>query len=103
MTLYTKKFKKGDKVLVTSGRDKGKTGEITRILTKVGKVIVSQVALYKRHIKPTQNTAGGIKSVERPISFAKIALLEGGKPTRVGLKRSKDKTSRISKKSGKNL
>lgn len=101
--MYTKKFKKGDKVLITSGRDKGKTGEIARILTKVGKVIVTGVALYKKHVKATQNSAGGIRSVERPINLAKIALLEGDKPVRVGLKRSKDKTVRISKKSGKTL
>lgn len=101
--MYTKKFKKGDKVLVTSGRDKGKTGEITRILTKVGKVIVAGIAVYKKHVKATQNSTGGIRPMERPISFAKIALLEGDKPVRVGLVRTAKKHARISKKSGKTL
>lgn len=99
--MSTKKFKKGDVVLVTAGRDKGKSGKIVKINQNAGTAIVEGVALYKRHIKPTQNTAGGIKSIERAISFAKIALTEDGKAIRVGLKRDKNKTTRISKKTGK--
>lgn len=99
--MSTKKFKKGDSVLVTAGRDKGKTGKITKINQSNNTVIVEGVALYKRHIKPTQNTAGGVKSIERAISLAKISLTEDGKAIRVGLKRDKGTTTRISKKSGK--
>lgn len=101
--MATKKFKKGDLVLVTSGRDKGKTGKILKLDQTSLTAVVEGAGLYKRHVKPTQNQPGGIKSVERPLSLAKIALLEGGKPIRVGLKRTKDKTTRISKKTGKTL
>lgn len=101
--MATKKFKKGDLVLVTSGRDKGKSGKIALIDQKQNTATVTGVGLYKRHVKPTQNTAGGIKSLERPLPFAKLALLEGDKPTRVGLKRTKGKTVRISKKTKKEL
>lgn len=101
--MATKKFRKDDLVLVTSGRDKGKTGKIKRIDHKNNTAVVEGIALYKRSIKPTQSRAGGIKSIERPISFAKISLADGGKPFRVGLKRTKDKTIRINKKTGKAL
>ena len=96
--MSTKKFKKGDIVLVTAGRDKGMSGKILKINQADN---TAGVALYKRHIRPTQNTAGGMKSIERAQSFAKIALTEDGRAIRVGLKRDKNKTSRISKKSGK--
>ncbi|MCE7898161.1 MAG: 50S ribosomal protein L24 [bacterium] len=101
--MSTKKFKKGDIVLVTAGRDKGKSGKITKINQNAGTAIVEGVALYKRHIKPTQNSAGGMKSIERAISFAKIALTEDGKAIRIGLKRDNNKTVRISKKTGKSI
>ena len=61
--MSTKKFKKGDVVLVTAGRDKGKSGKIVKINQNSGTAIVEGVALYKRHIKPTQNTAGGMTGV----------------------------------------
>ena len=68
-----KKFKKGDSVRITSGKDKGKTGEIIRILPKKDSVIVKGLNLYKRHVKPTQNASGGIVTKERPLPTAKIA------------------------------
>lgn len=95
-----KKFKKGDQVLVTSGRDKGKTGEILKLFPKKGTVIVKGVSIYKRHRKAQANTPGGIIERERAIPFAKIMLIEGGKPVRVGLKRTKDGVKRVSKKTG---
>ena len=98
-----KKFKKGDQVILTSGRDKGQSGPIVKIMTKANLVVVQGVNLYKRHIKPTQNKEGGIKSIERPLSFAKIALLVDGKPVRVGLKRTASKVIRINKKTGKTI
>lgn len=98
-----KKFKKGDQVLVTSGRDKGKTSEIVKLLPKKGAAIVKGIALYKRHRKATQNAAGGIIEAERPVPFAKLMLIEAGKPVRVGLKRVKGEVSRVSKKSGKTV
>lgn len=69
-----KKFKKGDSVLITSGKDKGKTGEIIKVLPKLDAVIVKGMNLYKRHVKPTQNTAGGIVAKERPLPTAKISV-----------------------------
>ncbi len=68
-----KKFKKGETVLITSGKDKGKSGEIIRILPKLDAVIVKGINLYKRHVKPTQNSSGGIVAKERALSTAKIA------------------------------
>ncbi len=96
-----KKLKKGDQVLVTSGRDKGMKGEILRVLPKLGRVIVKGVGLYKRHVKPTQNREGGVVSVERPQPTAKLMLLVDGKPVRVGLKRNLNKVTRINKQTGK--
>lgn len=98
-----KKFKKGDQVLVTGGKDKGKKGEIKAILPKQDRVIVAGVNLYKRHVKPTQNKEGGVISRERALPTAKIALLVDGQPVRVGLKRSKTGLLRINKKTGKSL
>jgi large subunit ribosomal protein L24 len=99
-----KKFKKGDQVLVTAGKDKGKTGEILRVLSEKNAVIVKGANLYKKHRKATQNTPGGIISLERPLATAKVMLVEAGKPVRVGLRRDKTgKVERISKKTGKTL
>ncbi len=101
--MATKKFKKNDLVIVTAGRDKGKTGKILLIDHKNNKVVVEGIAQYKRTIKPTQNTAGGIKTVERPIDLAKVSIAVDGKAVRIGLKRTKNKTVRINKKTGKEL
>ncbi len=99
-----KKFKKGDQVLVTGGKDKGKTGEIMQVFTKQDTVLVKGVNLYKRHRKATQNTPGGILSLERALPTAKIMLVEAGQGVRVGLKHSKDgKLERVSKKTGKTI
>ena len=77
-----KKFKKGDLVLVTAGKDKGKTGEIIRVIPKSDSVVVKGANLYKKHVKPTQNVQGGIVSRERPLSTGKISHVENGKQIR---------------------
>lgn len=77
-----KKFKKGDMVLVTAGKDKGKSGKITRVFPKKDAVIVEGTNLYKKHVKPTQNTQGGIVSRERPLSVGKISHVQDGKQVR---------------------
>jgi len=77
-----KKFKKGDLVLVTSGRDKGKQGEIIKLFPREDKVLVKGVSLYKRHVKPQGNREGGIVSRERPLPTAKIMIMVDGKPVR---------------------
>lgn len=83
-----KKFKKGDTVLVTSGKDKGKTGEIVKIIPKTDKVIVSGTNLYKKHVKPTQSHEGGIITRERPLSTGKISLMQDGKAIRISQRKS---------------
>ncbi len=103
-----KKFKRGDTVIITSGKDKGKKGEIIRILPSQDKVVVKGLNLYKKHLKPRENKPGGVVEIERPLPTAKIMLLDGGgggtgKPTRVGLTRNKAGVYRVSKKTGKKL
>ena len=97
------KLKKGDKVVITTGKDKGKTGEITTVLPKENKVIVAGINVAKRHTKPTQESAGGIVSKEMPIHVSNVALVDPktGKATRVGYKVEKDGHKvRVAKKSG---
>ena len=77
-----KKFKKGDVVLVTAGKDKGKTGEILRVFPKKDTVIVKDANMYKKHVKPTGKLQGGVVSRERPLSTGKISHVENGKPVR---------------------
>lgn len=77
-----KKFKKGDVVLVTGGKDKGKSGEILKVFPKKDAVIVKGANMYKKHVKPTQNTQGGMVSRERPLSTGKISHVENGKQVR---------------------
>jgi large subunit ribosomal protein L24 len=98
-----KKFKVGDQVLVTAGKDKSKSGEITRLLPKQDRVVVKGINLYKRHRKPQGQEPGGIIELERPLPTASIMLVEKGVPVRVGLKRTKSKVSRLSKKTGQSL
>lgn len=97
------KIKKGDQVIVITGRDKGKTGEVTKAMPKENKVLVSGINLAKRHTKPTQENAGGIISKEMPIHVSNVALIDpkSGKATRIGFKVEKDGTKvRVAKKSG---
>jgi large subunit ribosomal protein L24 len=77
-----KKFKKGDMVLVTAGKDKGKSGKIMKVFPKKDAVIVEGANLYKKHVKPTQNTQGGMVSRERALSTGKISHVQDGKQVR---------------------
>ena len=97
------KLKKGDKVVVTTGKDKGKTGEITTVLPKENKVIVAGINMVKRHTKPTQESAGGIVSKEMPIHVSNVAYIDpkDGKATRIGYKVEKGgRKVRVAKRSG---
>ncbi len=97
------KIKKGDKVVVLSGKDKGKTGEVTRVMPQDDKVVVSGVNTVKRHQRPTQTNAGGIEEKDAPIHVSNVALADpkSGEPTRVGFKTLKDgKKVRVARKSG---
>ena len=81
------KIRKGDKVIVLSGRDKGRTGEVFEVRPDDSKALVRGVNLVKRHQKQTQNQEGGIISKEAPIHLSNIAIVgKDGKPTRVGFK-----------------
>ena len=97
------KIRKGDQVIVTTGRDKGKQGEVLRAMPKDNKVVVQGVNMVKRHTRPSQTSAGGIISKEAPIDVSNVALIdpETGKPTRVGFKVVDGEKVRVAKKSGK--
>ncbi|MDR3274902.1 MAG: 50S ribosomal protein L24 [Endomicrobium sp.] len=69
------KIKKKDKVLVLSGKDKGKKGEVLDIFPDKGKVVVAKINLVKKHTKPTQKDPGGIREKESPIAVSKVMLV----------------------------
>lgn len=96
------KIRKGDKVVVLSGRDKGRTGEVFEVRPAEGRALVRGVNIVKRHQKQTQNQEGGILSKESPIQLSNIAIVgKDGKPTRVGFKIQADGTKvRVAKRSG---
>jgi large subunit ribosomal protein L24 len=94
------KIKKGDTVLVTTGKDKGKTGEVLKVLLKEKRVVVSGVNMAKVHKKPTNASAGQIVSVEKSIDISNISLIENGKPARVGFRFEGEEKIRYFKKSG---
>lgn len=101
------KIKKGDTVVVLSGKDKGKSGEVSKVMPKDGKLIVTGVNIAIRHRKPTQaNPQGGLERSEAPMHISKVALADpkDGKPTRVRFEKTKDgKTVRIAVKSGEKV
>ena len=96
------KIRKGDKVVVLSGRDKGRTGEVFEVRPDQEKALVRGINMSKRHQKQTQNQEGGIISKEAPVHLSNIAYLgKDGKPTRIGFKIQADgKKVRIAKSSG---
>ena len=97
------KIKKGDKVVVLSGKDKGKTGEVTRSIPKDGKVVVSGVNIATRHKKPNQtDPQGGLERIEAPMHVSKVAIADPktGKPSRVRFEMRDGKKVRIAVKSG---
>ena len=97
------KYKKGDTVIVLTGRDKGKKGEIIRVLPDKSRAYVQGVNVVKRHTKPTQTAAGGIVEKEASIHVSNLAHIDPktDKPTRIGFKFMEDKTKvRYAKRSG---
>ena len=100
------KIKKGDKVVVLAGRDKGKRGEVIEIRPKEGRALVRGVNMVRRHQRQSASQEGGIISKEGPINLSNIALEDpkDGKPTRVGFKVLADgKKVRIAKRSGEQI
>jgi large subunit ribosomal protein L24 len=97
------KIKKGDKVVILSGKDKGKHGEVTQSLPKEDKVVVSGVNVITRHRKPSQaNPQGGLERREAPLHVSKVALEDPktGKPTRARFEIRDGKKVRVSARSG---
>jgi large subunit ribosomal protein L24 len=99
------KLRKGDKIIVISGKDKSKTGEITRVIPKDGKAIVTGINNVIRHTKQTQTDQGGRITKEMPIDISNLALVDpnSGGPTRVGFKLVEGKKVRYAKRSGETL
>lgn len=106
MTAAKLKLKKGDQVVVITGKDKGKKGEITKVLPDENRVVVSGVNLATKHKKPSPMSAGGLEKVEASIHASNVALADPktGKATRVGYQVLKDgKKVRVAKKSGETI
>ncbi len=97
------KIKKGDRVIITTGRDKGKKGEVLKVFPKEDRALVSGVNMVKRHQRQTQRTQGGIVNKEAPVHLSNIAHVDprSGGATRIGFKTLGDgRTVRFAKKSG---
>ncbi|MBR1204618.1 MULTISPECIES: 50S ribosomal protein L24 [Bradyrhizobium] len=96
------KIRKGDKVMVLTGRDKGRTGEVFEVRPDENKALVRGINMVKRHQKQSQTQEGGIISKEMPIDLSNIAYVgKDGKPTRIGFKIQADgKKVRVAKSSG---
>ena len=100
------KIKKGDNVVVRSGKDKGRTGTVLQVLPKDGKVVVAGVNVATRHRKPTQlNPQGGIERREAPMAISKVSLADpkDGKATRVRFEVRDGKKVRVATKSGETI
>jgi large subunit ribosomal protein L24 len=100
------KIKKGDKVVVLSGKDKGRSGTVSQVLPKDGKVVVDGVNVAARHRKPSQaNPQGGIDRLPAPMAIAKVAIADpkDGKPTRVRFEERDGKKVRVAVKSGETI
>jgi large subunit ribosomal protein L24 len=103
------KIKKKDKVIVISGKDKGKIGEVLELIPgdqwTPTRVLVSKINIVTKHKKPTQTDSGGLVKLEAPLSISKVMLLDPktNKPTRVRIKISGENKSRIALKSGETI
>ena len=97
------RLKKGDEVVVLTGRDRGKTGEVTKIVLKRNQVIVQGVSVAKRHTAPSASNPGGIIDKEMPIDISNVALIDpkDRKPTKIGYRFLEDgRKVRFAKRSG---
>ncbi len=100
------KLKKGDEVIVLTGKDKGKKGKIVRVISSTSKVVVTDINKYKKHQKPGNNEPGGIVEKDMPIHISNVAFFDAkeNKGVRLGYSINKDgKKIRINKKSGKEI
>lgn len=94
------KIHKGDKVKILSGKDRGKTGEVTHVYGSAGSVLVAGANTVKKHLKASGSNKGGIQAIEKPLTAGKVALLcpKCQQPTRIGYKISSSTKVRICRK-----
>ncbi|MEP7195752.1 MAG: 50S ribosomal protein L24 [Saprospiraceae bacterium] len=99
------KIKKGDKVQVIAGSNRGQLGEVIEIITHQNRAVVEGVNIVKKHMKPTNNNPGGIVEMPAPMHISNLSLLDpkSNTPTRVGHRMEGDKKVRYSKKSGQTI
>lgn len=100
------KIRKGDKVVVLAGKDKGRGGEVLRVMPRESRAVVGGVNLVKRHQRQTANQEAGIVTREAPIHLSNLAIADpkDGKPTRVGFKTLDDgRKVRVAKRSGETI
>ena len=100
--MAAQKIKKGDRVVILSGKDKGRTGDVVKAMPKEGKVVVSGSNVHARHRKPSQtNPQGGIDRKEAPLHISKVAIATAdGKPSRVRFEVRDGKKVRVAAKTG---
>ena len=97
------KIRKGDTVVILAGKDKGRSGEVTKVIPKDDKVVVAGINVHARHRKPSQvNPQGGIERKEAPLHVSNVAIADpkSGKPTRVRFEERDGKKVRVAAKSG---
>ena len=96
------KIKKGDRVVVLTGKDKGRTGNVLKVLPSENRVLVEGVNMVQRHTRPSQaDPQGGIKNKEAALHISNVAIVDSkGKPTRVGFRVEGDKKVRVAKTTG---
>ena len=96
------KIKKGDRVVVLTGKDKGRQGVVSKVMPKEERVVVGGLNMVQRHTRPTQmDPQGGIKNKEAPLHVSNVAVVDSkGKPTRVGFRVDGDKKVRFAKTTG---
>ena len=100
------KIKTNDRVVVLAGKDKGRTGNVTKVMPKDSRVVISGLNMVQRHTRPSQgDPQGGIKTREAPLHVSNVAIVDPktGEPTRVGFRLEDGKKVRFAKKSGEVL
>ena len=99
------RIRKGDRVVVLTGKDKGRSGEVTKVMPKEERVLVSGINMVQRHTKPSQtNPQGGIVNKEASLHLSNVALADSaGKATRVGFRMEGDKKVRFAKTNGETI
>jgi large subunit ribosomal protein L24 len=99
------KIKKGDRVILLTGKDKGRTGNVAKVMPKDSRVVVSGLNMVQRHTRPSQgDPQGGIKHKEASVHVSNVAIVDSnGKPTRVGFKVEDGKKVRVAKTTGETI